>query len=48
MHCWHQKVTVEPAHAGDRYADVFVDRARRPAQRQERAAADYCFGRGTC
>ena len=28
MHCWHQKVTVEPAHAGDRYADVFVDTAK--------------------
>ncbi len=25
MHCWHQKVTVEKAHSGDRYADVFVD-----------------------
>ncbi|MHB8598211.1 MAG: molybdopterin dinucleotide binding domain-containing protein [Ktedonobacteraceae bacterium] len=28
MHCWHQKVTVEPAHAGDRYGDVSVDRNR--------------------
>ena len=28
MHCWHQKVTVEPAHAGDQYADVFVDTNR--------------------
>ncbi|MFT5688955.1 MAG: anaerobic selenocysteine-containing dehydrogenase, partial [Planctomycetota bacterium] len=25
MQCWHQKVRVEPAHEGDRYADVFVD-----------------------
>ena len=25
MHCWHQHVKVEAAHAGDRYADVFVD-----------------------
>ena len=25
MHCWHQKVRVEPAHDGDRYGDVFVD-----------------------
>jgi len=25
MHCWHQKVRVEPAHAGDRHGDVFVD-----------------------
>ncbi len=27
MHCWHQKVTVEPGHAGDRFGDVYVDRA---------------------
>ncbi len=26
MHCWHQKVVVEPAHAGDHYGDVHVDR----------------------
>jgi Anaerobic dehydrogenases, typically selenocysteine-containing len=25
MHCWHQKVSVEKAHEGDRYGDVFVD-----------------------
>ena len=25
MHCWHQKVTVERAHAEDKYGDVFVD-----------------------
>jgi anaerobic selenocysteine-containing dehydrogenase len=25
MHCWHQVVTVEPAHPGDRYGDVEVD-----------------------
>jgi anaerobic selenocysteine-containing dehydrogenase len=25
MHCWHQKVTVEKAREGDRYADIFVD-----------------------
>jgi anaerobic selenocysteine-containing dehydrogenase len=25
MHCWHQVVKVEPARAGDRYADVQVD-----------------------
>jgi anaerobic selenocysteine-containing dehydrogenase len=25
MHCWHQKVRIEPAAAGDRYGDVFVD-----------------------
>ena len=28
MHCWHQKVIVEPAHPEDRYGDVFVDRGR--------------------
>jgi anaerobic selenocysteine-containing dehydrogenase len=25
MHCWHQKVRVEKARAGDQYGDVFVD-----------------------
>ena len=25
MHCWHQRVRVEPAHDGDKYGDVFVD-----------------------
>jgi hypothetical protein len=25
MHCWHQKVKVEKAQAGDQYGDVFVD-----------------------
>ena len=25
MHCWHQKVTVTKAEAGDRYGDVYVD-----------------------
>jgi hypothetical protein len=25
MHCWLQKVRLEPAHDGDRYADVVVD-----------------------
>ncbi len=28
MHCWHQKVTVTKAEAGDRYGDVFVDTAK--------------------
>jgi hypothetical protein len=28
MHCWHQKVRVRPALAGDRYADIHVDFAR--------------------
>jgi hypothetical protein len=27
MHCWHQKVTVEKARAGDRYGDIEVDTA---------------------
>jgi hypothetical protein len=25
MHCWHQKVKIEKAHAGDQYGDVEVD-----------------------
>ena len=25
MHCWLQKVTITPAHEGDRYADIVVD-----------------------
>ncbi len=28
MHCWHQKVRIEPARPGDRYADVVVDTRR--------------------
>lgn len=28
MHCWHQKVTVTPAHSGDSYGDILVDPAR--------------------
>jgi hypothetical protein len=28
MHCWHQKVTLAPAHTDDRHADVFVDTRR--------------------
>lgn len=28
MHCWHQKVRIEKAHAGDRYGDVLVDTAK--------------------
>lgn len=28
MHCWHQKVSIEKAHQGDRYGDVFVDTER--------------------
>ena len=25
MHCWHQKVTLEPAKEGDEYGDIYVD-----------------------
>ena len=25
MHCWHQRVRIEPAHANDKYGDIFVD-----------------------
>ncbi|MBI4566065.1 MAG: molybdopterin-dependent oxidoreductase [Planctomycetes bacterium] len=28
MHCWHQKVKVEKAHAEDRYGDVFADTSK--------------------
>jgi anaerobic selenocysteine-containing dehydrogenase len=28
MHCWHQKVRLEPARGGDRYGDVVVDTAK--------------------
>jgi anaerobic selenocysteine-containing dehydrogenase len=28
MHCWHQKVQIEPAGPGDRYGDIFVDTQR--------------------
>jgi anaerobic selenocysteine-containing dehydrogenase len=28
MHCWHQKVRLEKAHAGDRYGDIVVDTDR--------------------
>jgi hypothetical protein len=28
MHCWHQRVKVEPARPGDEYGDVVVDRNR--------------------
>lgn len=28
MHCWHQKVVVEPAREGDRYGDIEVDTAK--------------------
>jgi anaerobic selenocysteine-containing dehydrogenase len=31
MHCWHQRVTIERARAGDRYGDVEVDCARSQA-----------------
>ena len=28
MHCWHQKVRIEPAQPNDRYGDVIVDTTR--------------------
>jgi hypothetical protein len=28
MHCWHQKVVVQPASESDRYGDVLVDTER--------------------
>jgi len=28
MHCWHQKVRVEPAQPDDQYGDIFVDTTR--------------------
>jgi hypothetical protein len=28
MHCWHQDVRVEKAHAGDKYGDVEVDTSK--------------------
>jgi anaerobic selenocysteine-containing dehydrogenase len=35
MHCWHQKVTVEPARPDDRYGDVSVDRGKAQAVYEE-------------
>ena len=35
MHCWHQKVRIEKAHAEDRYGDVLVDTAKSFAIYQE-------------
>ncbi|QDU65400.1 molybdopterin dinucleotide binding domain-containing protein [Engelhardtia mirabilis] len=35
MHCWHQKVRLEVANAGDRYGDVFVDTAKSRAVYEE-------------
>ncbi len=28
MHCWHQRVKIEPPHPGDQYGDIFVDTNR--------------------
>src|SRR5262249_31751426 len=42
MHCWHQKVTVDKAHAGDRYGDVEVDtQASMDAYREWLAAVHH-------
>ncbi len=35
MHCWHQRVRVAPAEAGDRYGDVFADTEKAGAVRRE-------------
>ena len=35
MHCWHQRVRVEPAHPDDQYGDVVVDTARSMAVYRE-------------
>jgi hypothetical protein len=35
MHCWHQKVVVARAPAGDRYGDVYVDTNRSMAVYRE-------------
>jgi hypothetical protein len=35
MHCWLQKVRMEPAHSGDHYGDVYVDAKRSTAVYQE-------------
>ncbi len=34
-HCWHQLVTITPAHPGDRYGDVSVDTAKSTAVYRE-------------
>jgi hypothetical protein len=45
MHCWHQKVRVRPALAGDAYADIHVDFARaRAVYRKWRAIARPASG----
>jgi hypothetical protein len=35
MHCWHQRVRVRKADAGDRYGDMAVDRGRARAVHEE-------------
>lgn len=35
MHCWLQKVRMEPAHPGDQYGDVYVDAGRSTAVYRE-------------
>jgi anaerobic selenocysteine-containing dehydrogenase len=47
MHCWLQKVRMEPAHPGDRYGDVYVDTARsREVYRQWLARTRATLGPG--
>ena len=35
MHCWHQRVRVSRAEAGDRFGDIVVDRAKARAVYEE-------------
>jgi anaerobic selenocysteine-containing dehydrogenase len=35
MHCWHQKVRLEPARAGDKYGDISVDTEKSMEQYRE-------------
>jgi hypothetical protein len=35
MHCWHQKVRLEPARADDKYGDIMVDTEKSMEQYRE-------------
>lgn len=45
MHCWHQQVTLERAHPGDRYGDIEVDTAKSFAVYREWLAKAQAFRR---
>jgi hypothetical protein len=57
MHCWHQKVRIEPAGSDDHYGDVFVDtnqafvvyqewfKKTRPQVRTDCGVCGGCYGR---